>query len=66
MDPDSAFDAYLNGALETFGIEADDVERAVITGVWKIYQEGMDLLTTADLSEVAPEPTPDLSRPPAE
>ena len=66
MDPDSAFEAYLNGALETFGIEADETERAVMTGVWQIYEEGMTLLRDADLTEVALEPAPDLSRPPAE
>ena len=65
MDPDSAFDAYLNGALETFGIEADETERAVMAGVWQIYQEGMELLRDADLDGVAPEPALDLSQPPA-
>lgn len=64
MDPESAFKSYLSGALETYGIEADEVERAVMTGVWKIYQEGMDLLTETDLSEVEHEHNADLSKPP--
>jgi hypothetical protein len=65
LTPDSPFQRYLQGALETYGIEADEVERAVITGVWKIYEPGMNLLAEADLSAVEPEIAPDLSRPPA-
>jgi hypothetical protein len=65
MDADSAFQSYLSGALEIFGIEADEAERAVMTGVWAIYEPGMDLLRDADLDGVEPEPNADLSRPPA-
>jgi hypothetical protein len=65
MDADSAFQSYLGGALEIFAIEADEAERAVMTGVWAIYEPGMDLLRDADLDGVEPEPNADLSRPPA-
>ena len=65
LTPDSAYQAYLQSALEIYGIEADEVERAVITGVWEIYQPGMNLLSEADLSAVEPERAPDLSRAPA-
>jgi hypothetical protein len=65
VSPDSAFESYLEGALETYGIEADEVERAVMTGVWEIYEDGMNLLTEADLSAVEPERDPDLSAPPS-
>jgi hypothetical protein len=64
VEPETAFQSYLEGALETFGIEADETERAVMASVWQIHREGMDLLATADLSGVEPEPAPDLSRPP--
>jgi hypothetical protein len=64
VSPDSAFEKYLEGALETYGIEADEVERAVMTGVWEIYEPGMNLLAEADLIAVEPERDPDLSAPP--
>ena len=65
MDPDSAFQSYMEGALASLGIEADEVERAVMSGVWSIYREGIALLLTADLSGIDPESHPDLSQPPA-
>jgi hypothetical protein len=55
---------YLEAALETFGIEADEVERAVMAGVWSVYEPGMELLRTADLDGVEHELRADLSRPP--
>jgi hypothetical protein len=65
LAPDSAYQAYLKSALEIYGIEADEIERAVITGIWELYEPGMNLLAEADLSAVEPERAPDLSRPPA-
>jgi hypothetical protein len=65
MEGESAFQSYLNGGLETFGIVADDEERAVMAGVWSLYEPGMELLRDTDLDEVEPEPHPDLSKPPA-
>jgi hypothetical protein len=65
MEGESAFQSYLNGALETFGISADEDERAVMMGVWSVYEPGMELLRDADLGQVAAEPHPDLSKPPA-
>ena len=64
MDQETAFQSYLDGALETFGIEADEVELAVMRGVWQVYEEGMNRLTEADLSEVEFEADLDLSGPP--
>jgi hypothetical protein len=65
MEGESAFQSYLIGALETFGIATDEAERAVMMGVWSIYEPGMDLLRDADLDEVAPEMQPDMSMPPS-
>ena len=65
MEGESAFQSYLNGALETFGIEADEDERAVMMGVWALYEPGMELLRDTDLDAVEPEAHPDLSSPPA-
>jgi hypothetical protein len=65
MEAQSAFQRYLDSALESFGIEADETERAVIAGVWSIWEPGMNLLRDADLDHVRPEPHPDLSAPPS-
>jgi hypothetical protein len=65
MEGESAFQSYLQGGLEIFGIDADDEERAVMTGVWAVYEPGMELLRDADLDAIETEPHPDLSRPPA-
>jgi hypothetical protein len=65
MEAQSAFQRYLDSALESFGIEADETERAVIAGVWSIWEPGMNLLRDADLDDVRPEPHPDLSAPPS-
>jgi hypothetical protein len=64
MEGEPEFQRYLSGALETFGIQADDEERAVMTGVWSLYEPGMELLRDADLSGVEAEPHADLSKPP--
>jgi hypothetical protein len=65
MEGESAFQSYLVGALETFGIATDEAERAVMMGVWSIYEPGMDLLRDADLDEAEPEMQPDMSKPPS-
>ncbi len=65
MEGESAFQSYLNGALETFGIRADEEERAVMMGVWSLYEPGMELLRDADLDGIEPEAHADLSKPPA-
>jgi hypothetical protein len=65
VTPDSPFEDYLEGALKTYGIEADEIERAVMAGVWELYEPGMNALSEADLSAVEPERSPDLSKPPA-
>jgi hypothetical protein len=64
MEAGSPFQTYLDSALESFGIEADETERAVMAGVWSIWEPGMTLLRDADLDGVAPELPTDLSAPP--
>ena len=66
MEGESAFQRYLEGALETFGIAMDETERAVILGVWSLYEPGMEQLRDADLDGIEPEMAPDLSEPPPE
>ncbi|HEX5820822.1 MAG TPA: hypothetical protein VFY30_03555 [Solirubrobacterales bacterium] len=65
MEGESAFQSYLDGALGTFGIDADEDERAVMLGVWSLYEPGIQLLRDADLDGIEPEMRPDLSKPPA-
>jgi hypothetical protein len=64
MEAGSAFQRYLDSALESFGIEADETERAVMAGVWSIWEPGLDLLRDADLDGVEHEQNADLSSPP--
>jgi hypothetical protein len=66
MEGQPAFQSYLEGALETFGIQADEEERAVMMGVWSLYEPGMELLRDADLDGIEPERAADLSGPPVE
>jgi hypothetical protein len=64
VEPEAAFRNYLEGALEVFGIEADETERAVMSGVWSVYAPAMAELREADLSAVEPERDADPSRAP--
>jgi hypothetical protein len=64
MAADSAFQGYLDSALEVYGIEADETERAVMAGVLAVYEPALDALSDADLGAVQPEPNADLSQPP--
>ena len=64
MAADSAFQGYLQGALEVWGIKADETERAVMTGIYNLYEPALELLRSTDLSDVRPEANPNLSAPP--
>ncbi|HET9119202.1 MAG TPA: hypothetical protein VFN72_01595 [Solirubrobacterales bacterium] len=64
MEAGSPFQLYLDSALESFGIEADETERAVMAGVWSIWEPGMTVLRDADLDGVEQEMNPDLGRAP--
>jgi hypothetical protein len=64
MEAGSAFQRYLDSGLESFGIEADETERAVMAGVWSIWEPGMNLLRDSDLDAVEHELNADLSSPP--
>jgi hypothetical protein len=64
MEGGSPFPGYLAAAVETFGIETDETERAVMAGAWSIWEPGMSLLRDAELDGVEPELDADLSSPP--
>jgi hypothetical protein len=65
MAPESAFQSYLESALDVYGIEADETERMVMAAVWSLYEPGLQLLRDADLDGVEPDTRLDLSHPPA-
>jgi hypothetical protein len=63
LEPNPDLQSYLDGALATLGIEADEVERAVMAGVWGIWEPGLRELLEHELSG-AIEERPDLSQGP--
>jgi hypothetical protein len=65
MEAGTPFQRYLDSALESFGIEADETERAVMAGVWSLWEPGMTLLRDTDLDGVEHEIHTDLSVPPS-
>lgn len=66
VEPDSAFQRYVGGGLELFGIEAEETERGVMEGVFSVYRPLLEALLAADLEAVEPERPLDLSRAPPE
>jgi hypothetical protein len=58
------FEAFVPGGLASMGIEADEVELAVMRATHDLYWPAIAGLLDLDLSAVEPEPTADLSRPP--
>jgi hypothetical protein len=64
MEAGTPFERYLDAALESFGIEADETERMVMAGVWSLWEPGVTLLRDTDLDGVPHEIDADLSSPP--
>lgn len=58
------FDSFVPAGLTAIGVEADDVELAIMAVAHGLYWPGLLALLEADLSAVVPEPGPDLSGPP--
>ena len=63
MEPNPDLQSYLDGALASFGIEADETERAVMAAVWGIWEPGLRELLDHELGD-AIEDNPDLSKAP--
>ena len=57
-------DDFLAGGLASLGIEADEVEMAVIAAAHSLFWPAIVELLALDLGEVEPEPSTDLSRAP--
>jgi len=58
-------DEFIPAALASFGIEADEVELAVIGAAHATFWPPILELLALDTSAARPEPRPDLARPPA-
>jgi hypothetical protein len=58
-------DEFIPAALASYGIEADEVELAVIGAAHATFWPPILELLALDASAARPEPRPDLSRPPA-
>lgn len=65
MPREDAFKDYLRAGLESFEIEADEVEMAVIAAAWRAFDPRVRELLDADLDGVAPELDFDPSRAPS-
>jgi hypothetical protein len=57
-------DDFIDGGLASLGIEADEVERAVIGASHALFWPGIMELLALDLGDLAPERDPDLSKAP--
>jgi hypothetical protein len=58
------FEAFAPAGLRSLGIEADEVELAVMRATHETYGPAIRALLELDLSGVEPEPGADLSRQP--
>jgi hypothetical protein len=64
MQPSNGGQDFIPAALAAFGIEADEVELAVMGAAHEVFWAPILELLSLDTGAVAPEPTADLSKPP--
>ncbi len=64
MEGSGRSDEFIDGGLALLGIEADEVERAVIAASHQLFWPAILELLELDLGEVEAERDADLSRPP--
>lgn len=64
MPASGDFEAFVPAGLASLGIEADEVELAVMRGAHELYWPAIAGLLEVDLSGVDPEPVADMSQPP--
>jgi len=65
MEASNRADDFIPAGLASLGIEADEVELAVIGAAHELFWPAILDLYELDTGAVAPEPLPDLSRAPA-
>jgi hypothetical protein len=64
MPASGDFEAFVPAGLASLGIEADEVELAVMRATHDLYWPAIAGLLEVDLSGVDPEPVADMSQPP--
>jgi hypothetical protein len=64
MEAQTDFERFVPAGLATLGIEADEVDLAVMRAAHQLYWPAMSALLEVDLSGVEPEMRADLSRAP--
>ena len=64
MEGSASFDDFVPAGLASLGIEADEVDLAVMRVAHELYWPAIAGLLEVDLSAVAPEPGADMSRAP--
>lgn len=65
MEHSSQTDDFIPAALDAYGIEADEIELAVMGAAHSLFWAPILELLELDTGGFAPEPDPDLSRAPA-
>ena len=64
MEASNSADDFLATAIAAYGIEADEIELAVMRAAHEMFWPPILELLDLDTSEMPPEPTPDLSQAP--
>lgn len=64
MEVSNRADDFIPAGLASLGIEADEVDLAVMGAAHQMFWPGIRELISADLGDVTPERDPDLSRAP--
>ena len=64
MDASDRADQFIPAGLASLGIEADEVDLAVMNAAHQMFWPGILDLLSRDLSGIEPERNPDLSRAP--
>jgi hypothetical protein len=64
MEDSQRAEDFIPAGLASLGIEADDVDLAVMNAAHRMFWPGIREMLALDTSELAPERSPDLSRAP--
>jgi hypothetical protein len=64
MEPSNRADEFVPAGLASLGIEADEVDMAVMGAAHRLFWSPIRELLSLDTSGVEPERCPDLSKPP--
>jgi len=66
MEASNSADEFIAAGLAAYGIEADEIELAVMRAAHEVFWPPILELLDLDTSEVPPERAPDLSKAPVE